>query len=169
MIALHSSILRASSLNTYARYVYHGMQPVLQAMLLQSARARRGGSLHVASFLAMGGRHNNTRYRSRDELPCRAPRRFRRGSILPSNVLVAWRTLSGTCCANTLWTNPDVYLSVSCVYLSILLFIAQSAVRWLLDVSSMLCNRCLWSGNRYIQEQPHEIEEQSIHRHAYEC
>src|SRR5437763_15440291 len=33
----------------------------------------------------------------------------------------------------------------------------------------MLFNRFPWSGNRYMQEQPHDIEEQSIHRHTYEC
>jgi len=70
----------------------------------------------------MGGKHNNTRYRLRDELPCRAPGRFRRGSILSSKALDAWRTLCGKRCANTLWTNPDVCLSGSYVYLSFLLF-----------------------------------------------
>jgi len=31
-------------------------------------------------------------------------------------------------------------------------------------MSSMLFNRFPWSENRYMQEQSHEIEEQSIHR-----
>src|SRR5438105_2153570 len=64
----------------------------------------------------MGGKHNNTRYRPRDEWPCRAPGRFRRGSILSSKALDDRRILCGKRCANTLWTNPDVYLSVSYVH-----------------------------------------------------
>ena len=99
---------------------------MLQAILLQCARAKTG-SLHVVSSLAMGGKHDNTQYRPRDEWPCRAPGRFRRGSILSSKVLDARRTLCGKRCAYTLWTNPCVCLSVSYVYLAFLLFIPQLA------------------------------------------
>src|SRR5947199_10745741 len=118
------------------------MQAVLQAILLQGGRAKTG-SLLVASFLAMGGKHNNTRYRPRDELPCRVPGRFRRGSILSSKALDAWRTLCEKRCANTLWTNPDVCLSGSYVYLSFLLFISQLAARWLLLPGGHIGTMCL--------------------------
>src|SRR5439155_27273550 len=46
-----------------------------------------------AIYLAMGGRHNNTKLRSRKESPCRARTRFCRRSICLSNPMDVGETL----------------------------------------------------------------------------